>query len=169
VLDEVRTSRPVRHEAKNHDVGFGAAAIMLSSVLANTAPNPRWLRSKHVSKASIARTPVPMGSAIPSRSRGFNASGRSGAIPENSIGPRAYRPQAVVRAINGTTIQVIHSDAEGRMVLADTLALAARSKPRMLLDFATLTGACVYADLTDFADACRGSEDSIRRPTALVT
>jgi leucyl aminopeptidase len=67
------------------------------------------------------------------------------AISENSIGPRAYRPQEVVRAINGTTIQVIHSDAEGRMVLADTLALAARSKPRMLLDFATLTGACVYA------------------------
>jgi len=67
------------------------------------------------------------------------------AISENSIGPKAYRPQEVVRALNGTTIQVIHSDAEGRMVLADTLALAARRKPRMMLDFATLTGACVYA------------------------
>ena len=67
------------------------------------------------------------------------------AISENSIGPRAYRPQEVVRALNGTTIQVIHSDAEGRMVLADTLTLAARQKPRILVDFATLTGACVYA------------------------
>jgi leucyl aminopeptidase len=67
------------------------------------------------------------------------------AISENSIGPAAYRPQEMVRALNGTTIQVIHSDAEGRMVLADTLALAARGKPRMLLDFATLTGACVHA------------------------
>ena len=67
------------------------------------------------------------------------------AITENQIGPRAYRPQDVVRAANGVTIQVVHSDAEGRMVLADTLALAAREKPELLLDFATLTGACVNA------------------------
>jgi leucyl aminopeptidase len=67
------------------------------------------------------------------------------AITDNSIGPAAYRPQDVVQALNGTRIQVIHTDAEGRMVLADALALAARSKPRLMLDFATLTGACVYA------------------------
>jgi leucyl aminopeptidase len=67
------------------------------------------------------------------------------AITENNIGPRAYRPQEVVQAANGVTIQVIHTDAEGRMVLADTLALAARTKPKLMLDFATLTGAAVYA------------------------
>jgi leucyl aminopeptidase len=67
------------------------------------------------------------------------------ALTENQIGPRAYRPQEVVRAANGVTIQVVHSDAEGRMVLADALALAARAKPGLLLDFATLTGACVGA------------------------
>ena len=67
------------------------------------------------------------------------------ALTENNIGPRAYRPQDVVTAANGTTIQVIHTDAEGRMVLADTLALAARDKPRLIIDYATLTGACVYA------------------------
>lgn len=67
------------------------------------------------------------------------------ALTENQIGPRAYRPQDVVRAANGVSIQVVHSDAEGRMVLADTLALASREKPRLLLDFATLTGACVNA------------------------
>jgi leucyl aminopeptidase len=67
------------------------------------------------------------------------------AITENNIGPVAYRPQEVVRALNGTTIQVIHSDAEGRMVLADTLALAARGRPARIVDFATLTGACVNA------------------------
>lgn len=67
------------------------------------------------------------------------------AITENAIGPKAYRPQEVVRAMNGVTIQVIHSDAEGRMALADTLALAARRRPRAIIDFATLTGACVYA------------------------
>ncbi len=67
------------------------------------------------------------------------------AITENHIGPRAYRPQEVVRAANGVTIQVVHTDAEGRMALADTLALAARTRPRLMIDFATLTGACVYS------------------------
>jgi leucyl aminopeptidase len=67
------------------------------------------------------------------------------AITENRIGPLAYKPQDVVRAANGTTIQVIHTDAEGRMVLADALSLAARRKPHAIIDFATLTGACVYA------------------------
>jgi leucyl aminopeptidase len=67
------------------------------------------------------------------------------AITENRTGPQAYRPQDVVRAANGVTIQVVHTDAEGRMVLADTLALAARTQPRLMLDFATLTGAAVYA------------------------
>ncbi|MGQ0833576.1 MAG: leucyl aminopeptidase family protein, partial [Gammaproteobacteria bacterium] len=46
---------------------------------------------------------------------------------------------------NGVTIQVVHTDAEGRMVLADTLALAARTRPRFMIDFATLTGAAVHA------------------------
>jgi leucyl aminopeptidase len=67
------------------------------------------------------------------------------AITENQIGPTAYRPQDVVQASNGVTIQVVHSDAEGRMALADTLALASRKKPAFLLDFATLTGSCVVA------------------------
>ena len=67
------------------------------------------------------------------------------AITENRIGPLAYKPQDVIRAYNGTTIQIIHTDAEGRMVLADTLALAASKKPRAIIDYATLTGACVNA------------------------
>lgn len=67
------------------------------------------------------------------------------AITENRIGPRSYVPQEVVRAVNGVTIQVIHTDAEGRMALADTLALAARARPRLVIDFATLTGTCIHA------------------------
>jgi leucyl aminopeptidase len=67
------------------------------------------------------------------------------AITENRIGPTAFKPQDVVKAVNGVTIQVIHTDAEGRMVLADTLALASRTKPKLIIDYATLTGACVYA------------------------
>jgi len=82
------------------------------------------------------------------------------AITENSIGPKAYRPQEVIRAVNGVTIQVIHSDAEGRMALADTLALAARRAPRTIIDFATLTGACVYA-LTERMSGLFASEPQL--------
>ena len=67
------------------------------------------------------------------------------ALAENRIGPQAYQPQDVVTTANGSTIQVIHTDAEGRMVLADTLALASRTRPAGIIDFATLTGACVVA------------------------
>ncbi|MCZ8130713.1 MAG: M17 family metallopeptidase [Steroidobacteraceae bacterium] len=67
------------------------------------------------------------------------------ALAENRIGPGAYKPNDVVRAANGTTIEIVHTDAEGRLVLADTLALAARTNPACLIDFATLTGACVSA------------------------
>ncbi|MGH8217158.1 MAG: M17 family metallopeptidase, partial [Steroidobacteraceae bacterium] len=67
------------------------------------------------------------------------------AITENRVGPRSYLPQEIVRAANGVTIQVIHTDAEGRMALADTLALAGRTRPRLMMDFGTLTGTCIYA------------------------
>jgi leucyl aminopeptidase len=67
------------------------------------------------------------------------------ALAENRIGPDSYTQQDVVTAANGTTIQVVHTDAEGRMVLADTLALASRTRPACIIDFATLTGACVMA------------------------
>jgi leucyl aminopeptidase len=67
------------------------------------------------------------------------------AITENRLGPQAYKSRDVVTAANGTTIEVIHTDAEGRMVLADTLALASREQPRLLLDYATLTGQCINA------------------------
>jgi leucyl aminopeptidase len=67
------------------------------------------------------------------------------AVTENRIGPKAYKPQDVVIASNGVSIQVIHTDAEGRMILADTLALAAEERPTLIIDFATLTGACVNA------------------------
>jgi leucyl aminopeptidase len=62
------------------------------------------------------------------------------AIAQNHISPAAYKQNDIVTALNGTTIEIIHTDAEGRMVLADTLTLASRAKPDLILDFATLTG-----------------------------
>ncbi|MGP1717734.1 MAG: M17 family metallopeptidase [Methylophilus sp.] len=62
------------------------------------------------------------------------------AIAQNHIGPNAYKQNDVVTALNGMTIEIVHTDAEGRMVLADTLTLASRDKPDVMLDYATLTG-----------------------------
>ena len=67
------------------------------------------------------------------------------AICTNHIGPDAYNPGDIVTGLDGTTIEIVHTDAEGRMVLADTLTLASRNKPKLIIDYATLTGACVYA------------------------
>ena len=67
------------------------------------------------------------------------------AIAQNHIGPKAYKQNDVVKSLNGTSIEIIHTDAEGRMVLADTLTLASRLKPDMMIDFATLTGSMATA------------------------
>jgi leucyl aminopeptidase len=67
------------------------------------------------------------------------------ALAQNHIGPKAYKQNDVVKAANGTTIEIMHTDAEGRMVLADTLHFASQLKPKLIVDYATLTGACVAA------------------------
>jgi len=73
------------------------------------------------------------------------------AITENRTGPNAYKSQDVVTAANGKTIQTVHTDAEGRMALADTLVLASRDKPGIIFDYATLTGTCVSAITTKYS------------------
>ena len=73
------------------------------------------------------------------------------ALAMNHIGPKAYKPNDVITASDGTTIEVVHTDAEGRMVLADTLALASRQRPKLIIDYATLTGACVYSLGTSYS------------------
>ena len=73
------------------------------------------------------------------------------ALTENRIGPNAYKSQDVVTAANGKTIQAIHTDAEGRMALADTLVLASRDEPGLIMDFATLTGSCINAITTRYS------------------
>lgn len=67
------------------------------------------------------------------------------ALGENLISETAYRPNEVVVASNGISIEVVDTDAEGRMVLSDTLVLACESNPDLVIDYATLTGAVVRA------------------------
>src|SRR4029077_19944597 len=57
---------------------------------------------------------------------------------ENLPGGRAQKPGDVIRFLNGKTVEVLNTDAEGRLVLADGLALAARAKPDVVVDLATL-------------------------------
>ena len=70
-----------------------------------------------------------------------------GLIPacENMPGGRAVKPGDVVTSMSGQTIEILNTDAEGRLVLCDALAYASRFKPRAVVDIATLTGACVIA------------------------
>ena len=64
---------------------------------------------------------------------------------ENMPSGNAYRPGDVVKAMNGKTIEVLNTDAEGRLTLADALSYAVTLKPDQIIDLATLTGACVVA------------------------
>lgn len=64
---------------------------------------------------------------------------------ENMPGSRAVKPGDVVTSMSGQTIEILNTDAEGRLVLCDALTYAERFKPKAVLDIATLTGACVVA------------------------
>ena len=71
-----------------------------------------------------------------------------GIIPstENMSGDKAYRPGDILKAYNGKTIEILNTDAEGRLILADGLSYATKHyDPKYILDFATLTGAVVVA------------------------
>ena len=64
---------------------------------------------------------------------------------ENMPGGRAYRPGDVLTTMSGQTVEVLNTDAEGRPVLCDTLTYVERFEPELVIDIATLTGACVIA------------------------
>jgi leucyl aminopeptidase len=81
-------------------------------------------------------------------------------ITENLIGPRATKPGDVLTIRNGLTIEVLNTDAEGRLVLADGLSLAAESEPDAIIDVATLTGAQTVA-LGDEIGGLFASDDDL--------
>jgi leucyl aminopeptidase len=96
---------------------------------------------------------------------------------ENAISANAFRPGDVLTSRKGITVEIGNTDAEGRLILADALALADDEKPEMLVDMATLTGAARVAlgpDLAPFytqdeglaaalADAARAAADPLWR------
>jgi len=87
-----------------------------------------------------------------------------GLVPaaENLPGGRAYKPGDLVRSMSGKTIEIVNTDAEGRMILCDALHYAQRYRPAALIDVATLTGACVVA-LGGFASGLMGNDQGLVR------
>lgn len=96
------------------------------------------------------------------------------ALAENAFGGDAQRPSDVIRMFDGTTVEVGHTDAEGRLVLADALAYGASLEPDSIVDLATLTGAAIQAlgpqtaalltDHDDLADALLAAAGAAGEP-----
>lgn len=84
-----------------------------------------------------------------------------GLVPavENMPSGKAIKPGDVLKAYNGKTIEVINTDAEGRIILADAIAFGLKDKPDLIIDLATLTGACMVALGQDIAGIFGTNED----------
>jgi leucyl aminopeptidase len=79
---------------------------------------------------------------------------------ENAISGNAFRPGDVIATYQGLTVEIDNTDAEGRLILCDALALAAERKPALIVDFATLTGAARTAVGTEIA-ALFSNDDTV--------
>ncbi|MDX5320507.1 MAG: leucyl aminopeptidase [Bacteroidota bacterium] len=77
---------------------------------------------------------------------------------DNRPGEMAYTPGDVITMYNGSTVEVLNTDAEGRMILADALAYAKKYDPELVMDFATLTGAAAMA-IGQYGIVCMGTAD----------
>lgn len=86
-------------------------------------------------------------------------------LTDNMLGGDATRPGDVLTAHNKKTIEVLNTDAEGRLILADALSIASKEKPDAILDLATLTGACVVALGEDVAGLMGNNKDWIGQIT----
>jgi leucyl aminopeptidase len=87
-----------------------------------------------------------------------------GLVPacENMPGGRAIKPGDIVTSASGQTVEILNTDAEGRLILCDALDYARRYEPEVVLDFATLTGACVVA-LGHHHSAVLGNDEPLAR------
>jgi leucyl aminopeptidase len=91
-----------------------------------------------------------------------------GLVPatENMPSGKAYKVGDILKAMSGKTIEIINTDAEGRLILADALAYAAQYKPAAVVDIATLTGACMIALGREAAGLMTEDDDLAQRLTA---
>ena len=87
-----------------------------------------------------------------------------GLVPatENLPGGKAFKPGDILKSLSGQTIEIVTTDAEGRLILADALTYAGRYKPAAIVDLATLTGACIVA-LGDHVIGMMGTDEELKR------
>lgn len=85
-----------------------------------------------------------------------------GLVPavENNVSNNPQRPGDIIRMFNGKTVEVLNTDAEGRLILGDALSYAARFKPKTIIDIATLTGMCA-ATFADQAVGLMGTDEKL--------
>jgi leucyl aminopeptidase len=103
--------------------------------------------------------------ALASRKAKVDAVGAIGLV-ENMPGPNAQRPGDIVKSMSGQTIEVINTDAEGRLVLADVLwYVQDKFKPRFMIDLATLTGAVMVALGQEYAGLFSNDDELSKRIT----
>ena len=90
-----------------------------------------------------------------------------GVVPttENMPGGRATRPGDIVKSLSGQTVEILNTDAEGRLILCDALTYVERFEPAAVIDIATLTGACVIA-LGHVASGLFANDDALAREVA---
>jgi leucyl aminopeptidase len=79
---------------------------------------------------------------------------------ENLPSGKAYKPGDILKTLSGQTIEVISTDAEGRLILSDALTFSLRYQPKAIIDLATLTGACVIA-LGDYVIGLLGNDETL--------
>ena len=79
---------------------------------------------------------------------------------ENLPSGKAYKPGDILKTLSGQTVEVISTDAEGRLILSDALTYSLRYQPKAIIDLATLTGACVIA-LGDYVIGLFGNDDTL--------
>jgi leucyl aminopeptidase len=96
---------------------------------------------------------------LAARKAKVNAVGVIGLV-ENMVDGNAQRPGDIVTALSGRTIEIVNTDAEGRLILVDAISYAKRFDPAAMLDAATLTGACVIA-LGHAATGVMGNDDAL--------
>ena len=92
-----------------------------------------------------------------------------GVVPacENMPSGRATKPGDIVTSMSGQTIEVLNTDAEGRLILCDAITYARRFKPDVVIDIATLTGACVVALGNHLSGLFSNDDDAGRRARSM--
>lgn len=83
-------------------------------------------------------------------------------LVENMVNGKATRPGDIVKSMNGTTVEILNTDAEGRLILADALTLAQKDGCDVAIDLATLTGACVVALGDQYGGLFSDDDDLVR-------